>query len=51
MNYQYDEEDLNKPLNDPQYHHKDDENSLYEYEDDEDIMGSWEAEYAAMDDE
>ena len=49
-----DEEDSNNLSNDLQYRHKNDVESDYvpgKYDNDEGIIGSWEAEYAAIDKE
>ena len=52
MDKKEDKEDFDNLINDPQHHHNDGNDSDYvpdNYDGDEDILGSREAEYAAMD--
>ena len=51
---QKDEEYFDNLINDLQHHHNDEDNSDYvsdDYDGDDDSLGSWEAKYAAMDEE
>ena len=54
LDKQEDEEDFDNPINDLKHQHNDDDNSDYIPENsdgDDNILGSWEAKYAAMDKE